>query len=228
MADGRIRIASMVAFFFLVGAALALSVMVSGDNTLAIDLRISRAVQDRGFLGDRWIEALGYWVGSSAIALPFVLLVALWQLRNGQRWVAALLIGAAAMRPVNVLTKILIGSPRPTAEQVEVLRQSSGNGFPSGHVYGTVLIAGALFLAAPVLSASRLRCVLIRVCAALALVATAYSRVASGAHWPSDVLGGLLWGTVALLIVVAVVDRWFKRPPRLRPVGTTKQTVEGR
>lgn len=196
-------------------AAIVLSLIVAGPSTLAIDVRVSHAVQSFAFPGDRWVELFGYWVGSSAIAVPFVLLLALWQLRQGERWVTALLVGAAALRPVNVLAKILIDSPRPTAEQVEVLRQSSGNGFPSGHVYGTVLIAGALFLVAPTLSASRFGGILIRVLAGVAIVATCYSRIESGAHWPSDVLGGLLWGAVALLVVIAAADRWFQRPSRL-------------
>ena len=200
--------------------AVALSIAAAGADTFALDLRISRAVQSHRFAGSRLVELFGYAVGSSAVLIPLGIVAALWFFYRRRPAMAWLFAGVVILRPLNTLLKMIVDSPRPGPDQVDVLRQSGGNGFPSGHVTGTLVMAGVVFYLAPRLTGSRRACVLLRVLAVVAVVATSYSRIASGAHWPSDVLGGLLWGTTELLLLIAVVG-WLARPERsatrLRP-----------
>lgn len=204
------RRAVLVIAAVLLALSVGLSIAAAGPGTFALDLRITSFVQRHPFPGSRVVELVGYAVGSSAFLIPFGIIAALWLFVRRRPDMAWLFAGAVILRPLNVLLKIIIGSPRPTADQVDVLRQSSGNGFPSGHVTGTLLMAGIVFFLAPRLAGSRRGVLLLRVLAALAVLATSYSRIVSGAHWPSDVLGGLLWGGVQLLALVAVVG-WLSR-----------------
>ncbi len=197
------------ALFYLV-LAVGLSVAVARSGTFALDLRVTQAVQRHPFPGSRFIELFGYAIGSSAVLIPLGIAAAFWLFVRRRPDIAWLFVGVLLLRPLNTLLKAIIESPRPSAAQVDVLRESGGNGFPSGHVTGTVLMAGVVFYLAPAIAAPRGGGAVLRALAVVAVVATCYSRVASGAHWPTDVVGGLLWGGAQLLALVAAVN-WLHR-----------------
>ena len=98
------------------------------------------------------------------------------------------------------LLKDVIGRPRPEYAIIDPIPQSFG--FPSGHACFAVLLGGALI------------CLVWRhvenpwlrrgLCAGLGLIilGVGISRVYLGVHWPSDVLGGYLYGGLVLLVAV--------------------------
>ena len=94
--------------------------------------------------------------------------------------------------------------PRPAValggETVSLLdRQASGGSFPSAHVAFASLLAAALSAGAPRL----LRWVLW-----LFAVLVAVARVALGAHFPADALGGAVVGTGVALVIRALLMYW--------------------
>jgi undecaprenyl-diphosphatase len=122
--------------------------------------------------------------------------VVLW--RRGHRTVARALpligVGTAA---VLALTKWMIGKPRPSLR---------GYAFPSGHVFGvTVFVVMVVYLLWLYGAPRRWRY------AATAgglvfIAAVAYSRLHVGAHWPSDVLGGAVFGIAFALLMMLCLD----------------------
>jgi membrane-associated phospholipid phosphatase len=97
----------------------------------------------------------------------------------------------------NGAIKLLVHSPRPyqVLSSVEGKRISTAEGFsfPSGHTQGatTFLLSGALYL-------NRRRWI---TAAAILSTAVALSRIYLGVHWPIDVLGALVLGTLFALLV---------------------------
>lgn len=100
---------------------------------------------------------------------------------------AWLVVGEAAA----VLAKLLEDRPRPPGVTIEDLVTEAS--FPSGHVTRVAVTAGvALVLAWPALRPGQRTRAAAAGAAAVALMAVA--RVASGQHWPSDVVGAILLG----------------------------------
>ena len=133
------------------------------------------------------------WPGDYAVATVSYVLLLLLALRWGG-WPWAAYVAAAGLLDIsNEGAKALVGRPRPNP-----LEPGEAGSFPSGHTVHAVLYLGVVWsLLAPRLPEGRHRQAL----AALFVVAvllTGLSRIYLGRHWPSDVLGGLLVGSVAL------------------------------
>ncbi len=122
--------------------------------------------------------------------------------RAGHRLAASFLILAVVARALDVVLKGVSERPRPAAELVEILQQSSGFSFPSGHVLGSVLLWGfVIYLAHRHIPQSKLRRGVQALSVAI-LVLTGLQRIYAGVHWPSDVAGGYLWGALLLVVII--------------------------
>lgn len=102
--------------------------------------------------------------------------------------------------------KHLIVSPRPAgilpAEQLHIIGERLLNhSFPSGHTVSAFVVAGIILLAG---RPPRSIAVLAIVLAGL----VGLSRIAVGAHWPTDVLAGAAGGWLAGALGVALARRW--------------------
>jgi membrane-associated phospholipid phosphatase len=108
------------------------------------------------------------------------------------------------------LPKALIDSPRPAAVleptviHVNGMQLAGHNSFPSGHAITAFLVVGVLLAAQGPLRP--------RLPVAVAIVlggfAVALSRIAVGAHWPSDVLAGTGLGLLAGWAGARAQQRW--------------------
>ena len=127
---------------------------------------------------------------------------------------------------LNAIVKRLIKRPRPTKELVTVVRVINEPSFPSGHVmHYTNFFGLMIYLLATNWRSGRLRNVLIAICTSLiALIGP--SRVYLGAHWPSDVMAGYIYGGLwfaGLMTVYLRIKAWIhppqgKTPEVMRPL----------
>lgn len=125
----------------------------------------------------------------------------LWRKRVGD---ALMVVTAASSSLATHGLKVLLGRPRPDYAIVEQVPQSMG--FPSGHAAFAMLLGGVLiYLVWQHVEYPPLRWA---VCVALALLvlAVGLSRIYLGVHWPSDVLGGYLFGASALPVFIVLKD----------------------
>lgn len=99
--------------------------------------------------------------------------------------------------------------PRPTADLVAVLDIKPGFGFPSGGaLHATVLVGILLYLLRQRLKAP-FRSPAFAI-GGLAALIVGLARIASGAHWASDVVGAWLLAVWTILLV-SRLDPWLKR-----------------
>ena len=201
----------------LVLAAVLLSAFAAGNGVLPGDIAIARAVQAAVLPGGLGVVQAINWLGSAMPgALVVTLAVAGLLLYRTHRLEAGVIAATLPLRLANGALKDLFASARPDAGAVRVIEQAHGQGYPSGHASGAVLLYGATVVLAPCLTRHPSRRRLIRVGAVLMIAAAGVSRVAVGAHWPSDVLGGYLWGGV-LLGLLLLLYRWRRDSHALRP-----------
>jgi membrane-associated phospholipid phosphatase len=112
---------------------------------------------------------------------------------------------------IDLLLKLTIQRPRPTAGLVTILNTSSGYSYPSGHA---VFFTWMYFMLAAALSpkvAPRLR-PLLWISAWFLILMACLGRVWAGAHWPSDVAGGFLLALAWSAFVLWLPERWLPSP----------------
>jgi len=146
-------------------------------------------------------------------AVAFGAALALWLLasRSAAIWLVAALVASLS----NTGVKFLVDRPRPAGHLVEVSEKTSSAAFPSGHVTAAVLVYGFIFYLAGFLIPVRLLRLLVQASCLVIIVLTALQRVYVGAHWPSDVLGGVLFGGLLLSLLI-----WSHRRFRSLAAGT--------
>lgn len=165
------------------------------------------------------VTLLGWYPVAAVVTLAAVVGMLLWR-----RLADAALVGFCSTAALGShLLKDLIGRPRPDYAIIESAPQSMG--FPSGHATFAILLGGALiYLAWRRVENRRLRWGLCAILAAL-ILAVGLSRIYLGVHWPSDVMGGYLYGALMLALLVWLSDCIVERRRRRSGVDTTMPKV---
>ena len=173
---------------------------------LPLDVAITRLFQQDQ---EPWLRiamlAISY-PGSSLLLPALVLLTAVAFWAVGDRLEAVLVAGlSTASLLLNLLLKVEIARPRPTANLVTIVQAALGYSFPSGHVMAYIAYWGLLFAFGVILFEGRhwWRTALLITSAAF-VVLIGPSRIYLGDHWASDVLGAYLIGGALLGLAVAV------------------------
>src|SRR5574340_1512600 len=152
-----------------------------------------------------WLHPLVSGYANYGVVLFAVLLAAGWWIARQAADPAKM--GAAIWAPVGMLAALAINQPIAAAVDetrpctalhgILVLHCNTDAGFPSDHAVMAGAVAAGLWLVHQRLGAL----------AALAAVAMAFARVYIAAHYPQDVLAGLVLGAV-----VALAGFWLARP----------------
>lgn len=136
-----------------------------------------------------------------------------WMLRFRLEAIFILLTSSSGI--LNQIVKRLIKRPRPTQELVTVVRIINEPSFPSGHVMHYINFYGLLnYLLVTNWRSGRLRNILIAICTALIFL-IGPSRVYLGAHWPSDVMAGYIYGGLwfgGLMTLYLRIKAWIHPP----------------
>ena len=155
-------------------------------------------------------------LGSSTILSLVILGATAFALTKGAYRIAFLAAGAPISGAILVaLLKVQFGRARPTL--VDPMMIESSSSFPSGHTANSAIVYLTIaVLLMRVEKKPETRAFILLVAVAITTL-VGISRVALGVHWPSDVLGGWLFGTAwaclwALVIRHPVIEEATPAP----------------
>jgi membrane-associated phospholipid phosphatase len=151
-----------------------------------------------------WVSFLtGDW---RAVVLAIAGSIVIWRCLGKRESVLVLMTWLSS--PISSGLKLIVGRPRPAADLVRVFQAEPGNSFPSGHAFFATVFWGLLaYFAVTRVHRRSLRMLTLSTFAVI-IAWIGVSRVYLGAHWPSDVLGGYVFGALFLTGLVWLDRRW--------------------
>jgi membrane-associated phospholipid phosphatase len=191
-----------------------LTVLVaSGLQPSAVDLPLTRVVQRLSWgplqLVFQAIDAIS---GPWQIGLGVVVIIGMSLLDRRAGMLMVLGAGASAL---DQLVKVTVARSRPGADLVTVLTHPSGFSFPSGHAVFFSWVSFMMAVGIAPLVRPRWR-PLVWGLTAFVIVSTCLARVWAGAHWTTDVIGGVALGLGWAAFILWLPERWLPSPPPLR------------
>ena len=183
--------------------------LVVQNQVLSFDEPIARFIQQLNWGPVVYpLELINASAGIWQVLLGAVAIVALFIFERRAGWL--MLIGSISSLLDNVI-KLVISRQRPPADLVHILSPTTGYSFPSGHA---VFFTWMAFMIAVSL-APKIRPVfrpVLWTLVVVVIVLTCIARVWAGAHWPSDVIGGVLLGIGWSAFVLWLPERWLPSP----------------
>jgi undecaprenyl-diphosphatase len=194
------RVGPRAALITAAAAFLSLMVLaaIANRNLLTFDRPVQEAVMELSGEVGLAMEWIGR-AGSRFVLAPITLALAAVTWRRCRQLAAMFLIAFVAAIGLELALKAVVGRPRPMPDV------GFGDSFPSGHVVAAVSFLGLLPLWARIMSGKPQRWLWPAIGTIVALVGV--SRIYLSAHWPSDVIGGVLLGAIFVAVATAAVQR---------------------
>jgi len=191
-----------VVWLGLLVASVVLSVLAAQHDRLPGDLDLTQRLQDSNFPGLR-VSKFVRMVTTTQVVLGTggAAAVAMWFL-GWRKQAVVLVAGLGVMALLQSGLKDLVDRPRPTPDLVELRAGFSSPSFPAGHVMSPTVLYGFLVYLAVVLRLPVAVRVAVVGWSAFLLALAGPANVYVGVHWPSDVVGGYVWGAVLVLPLV--------------------------
>lgn len=205
-------------------AILGVLIGLEVPAVINFDLAVAQAVRYKsgGTFQVNTLQVLtspGLTVFRLLVLLPIAVMFAL---RRQLRMLGFIILAGATVGPLTVLLKAVVGRVRPNA--ADRLVAAGGMSYPSGHSSGAAALAGMLIVALWPVVGLRWRPWLIGGLSLLALT-VAWTRMALGVHYLTDVVGGLALGVTVVLVSMLIFGIYPGGPGQLPQRGWPKQAL---
>lgn len=211
MRNLRINSVSVGIFFVLTIGFIILSYLVHIYPPSSLDLNISHEVQKDHTLALDHFTAFISWFGHVSVAGAMTALVALLFFLFNYKREALFTILTLASGLISTVIKIMVNRPRPTKELVRIVEIAKQQSFPSGHtLFYTIFFGFLIIVMANLKSVNHYIRVGVTVVSAAMILLIPVCRIYLGAHWFTDVLGGLILGVLCLFVLgyFYLSDKW--------------------
>ncbi|MGC1426014.1 MAG: phosphatase PAP2 family protein [Nitrosotalea sp.] len=135
--------------------------------------------------------------GREVVWISVIVLLAVLGKKDGRKAAVLLTIAFLILIPLGTVLKNEIDRSRPSTENL-LVNSDHDSSFPSGHA--VIVSAGAAIL---LLRFNKGRQIIFSVILGIEALLVSYSRIYVGAHYPLDVVGGILLGTGIACAVIA-------------------------
>lgn len=211
--------ASLTVFLATLMPAVALGVAARGDRQLRGDVALLEATQRVDLPGVHELVRLSNLIFSTGGALGLAAVFIALALVGRRRGLIVQLVVVIVLRLASEVWKPIFESPRPGIEyQPEPALVSDSFGYPSGHAQTAAVVASMVIVFVLSLGLSRRDRWLATAAAILVAALALFSRIHIGAHWPSDTIGGVLFG-IATVALMQLVVGWLNRRALLSARG---------
>jgi undecaprenyl-diphosphatase len=192
-----------------IAAAAALGILVAVvvmNPYLPMDATLDRDIQATNWGPLTVVFPFFTWLGGPGGIFMQIVVILLVLLLNRRAWMLALVALAGGLWYEVIVN--LVNRPRPTVGQIlRVTEHPGSTSFPSGHLIFITISAAVLMLCVGHRYLPRWARPIGWAAVGGIVLAASVDRIYGGAHWPSDVLAGILIATAWLTFVLSV--RWI-------------------
>ncbi|TQS71045.1 phosphatase PAP2 family protein [Ornithinibacillus gellani] len=194
----------LVGFLFLIGfGVVAWGVHTESSWISTLDMNLIQQFQTGISDGKTSAIKLITEIGNIRVVIVLTILLVI-VLFIKRRFAEGLWLGGTILFGAAIATKILKKAfDRDRPEFLQLIEKTTES-FPSGHVTGTTVFYGLVGLVAVLLVNSVWKKVVIGFITIAWIGFVMYTRIYLGVHFPTDVIGGFLFGTACILISIGV------------------------
>jgi undecaprenyl-diphosphatase len=196
----------LAASLAVLASAAAISIVVAlADTPMRGETRIVREVQSWPFPGDTLSDAIRALTTTWLVTVLGCALAAGTAATGARRDALALLAMLFVLAWLQPALKEIVDRPRPTEDFFDIRGSITSASFPAGHVMSPTVLYGYIIALCATTPWPRPLRMTAATLSALLLVLTGIVNIWLGVHWPTDVIGGYLWGASIVLAVTWAV-----------------------